>query len=165
VIAVKSGPHDINATLKKGFDTSSDYPDYKPHVTLAYVKPGACPELDGNTDFDEQKMVCTEFEYSDAQKQKTTVLFKAPEAGKRDAAADLSDLVQMYDPEDESTWILTAEERETLTEEQQMELAEERYDALVDETTTGSTEAEDVDETRTMPRLNRAIEAVEILTR
>ena len=35
----------------------SDYGDYKPHVTLAYVKPGTHPELDGNDEFATKDLV------------------------------------------------------------------------------------------------------------
>lgn len=41
-----------------GEDVSpSDYGDYAPHVTLAYVKPGAHPELDGNAEFNTKDLV------------------------------------------------------------------------------------------------------------
>lgn len=41
----------LNASCKKGFDIQGNYAGYTPHCTLAYVKPGACEDLDGQTPF------------------------------------------------------------------------------------------------------------------
>lgn len=38
--------HKINSLLRK-HDNENKYPEYKPHMTIAYVKKGACKELEG----------------------------------------------------------------------------------------------------------------------
>lgn len=41
----------VNAAIKKATDNSSDFPDYKPHLTLAYVKKGAAKKYVGDKAF------------------------------------------------------------------------------------------------------------------
>jgi hypothetical protein len=43
---------DLNARLKKEHDVTSTYKTFNAHVTIAYVKPGALPGLDGSDTFD-----------------------------------------------------------------------------------------------------------------
>lgn len=42
------------------------YKDYTPHLTLAYVKPGACKGLDGHARFDGEVYVCDRMSFSSA---------------------------------------------------------------------------------------------------
>jgi len=58
-----AGLRALNEKISKNFRNEDSHPDYIPHLTLAYVKKGALPELDGNKDF---ARVADEF---------TTVLF------------------------------------------------------------------------------------------
>jgi len=46
------------------------YPDYTPHVTLAYVRPGTYSHLDNDATFDGDTFLCTEAVYSYANSQK-----------------------------------------------------------------------------------------------
>lgn len=41
----------VNAAIKKATDNSSDFPGYKPHLTLAYVKKGAAKKYTGDKAF------------------------------------------------------------------------------------------------------------------
>ena len=43
---------------------TTDYPTWKGHLTLAYVKPKACKELDGNKTFKGQEYEFSELVYS-----------------------------------------------------------------------------------------------------
>ena len=38
--------HHLNGLLRK-FDHENKYPEYKPHMTIAYLKKGACKDMDG----------------------------------------------------------------------------------------------------------------------
>ena len=46
---------ELNKMVSTKFKNEDTHPEYKPHLTLAYVKKGALPELDGNTDFMQTK--------------------------------------------------------------------------------------------------------------
>lgn len=37
----------IHEILKKHFENTDKFPEYKPHITLAYVKKGACKDIEG----------------------------------------------------------------------------------------------------------------------
>lgn len=50
--------------LKDKFGVKTDYPTYNPHVTIAYVKPGALLHLDGNATFDGYDVNCEKMTYS-----------------------------------------------------------------------------------------------------
>lgn len=54
----------LNADLKDNFDVVSTYPTYNPHVTIAYVKPGAYLNLDRSPIFNGIKCVCDKMTYS-----------------------------------------------------------------------------------------------------
>lgn len=66
----------LNAKLKETFAgrVSNNYKDYTPHMTLAYVKPGACKKLDGHDHFDGQIFSCNSFIFSSpGGKRKKTI--------------------------------------------------------------------------------------------
>jgi 2'-5' RNA ligase len=44
----------LHRLLKQKFNVKTSYPDYHPHLTLAYVKPGSCDHLLGNCRFEGQ---------------------------------------------------------------------------------------------------------------
>lgn len=58
--------HDLNDKLREAFDGKVEitFPNYHPHMTLAYVKKGALPHLDGNNMFEGENYVFDEFVYS-----------------------------------------------------------------------------------------------------
>lgn len=64
-IEVKS-PHlnKIHEMIRKNFDNNYKWPEYNPHVTLAYVKKGTCNEYVGNKTFEGMKVMFETFMYS-----------------------------------------------------------------------------------------------------
>lgn len=58
--------HKLNALIKKEFgeEIENSYPDYKPHLTLAYVKNGACKNLDGHTYFEGREYTFDSLKFS-----------------------------------------------------------------------------------------------------
>jgi hypothetical protein len=68
-IDVKS-PHlsMVNKTLRNSVKYESSYPDYRPHVTLAYLQPGKGKEYVGNNKFAGMKFLFDVFVYSGGDK-------------------------------------------------------------------------------------------------
>lgn len=64
-IEVKS-PHlaKIHEMIKGNFENNYKWPEYNPHVTLAYVKKGTCNEYVGNKMFEGMKFAFENFTYS-----------------------------------------------------------------------------------------------------
>ena len=64
-IEVKS-PHlnKIHEMIRKNFENNYKWPQYNPHVTLAYVKKGTCNEYVGNKTFEGMKVMFETFMYS-----------------------------------------------------------------------------------------------------
>ena len=64
-IEVKS-PHlnKIHEMIRNNFDNNYKWPQYSPHVTLAYVKKGTCNEYVGNKTFEGMKVMFETFMYS-----------------------------------------------------------------------------------------------------
>ena len=64
-IEVKS-PHlnKIHEMIRKNFENNYKWPQYNPHVTLAYVKKGTCNEYVGNKTFEGMKVMFEAFMYS-----------------------------------------------------------------------------------------------------
>jgi hypothetical protein len=50
--------------IRKNFDNNYKWPQYNPHVTLAYVKKGTCNEYVGNKTFEGMKVMFETFMYS-----------------------------------------------------------------------------------------------------
>jgi hypothetical protein len=67
---------ELNANLKSVFKVTSTYNTYNPHVTLAYVQPGALPELDGSDNFAGETFIADELVLSrtvNGERDKTTM--------------------------------------------------------------------------------------------
>lgn len=68
VLVIEIKPNEqLNALhhdLKQQFNVKLDYPNYNPHITIAYVKPGALAELDGSTIFDDFEAYSRTMTYS-----------------------------------------------------------------------------------------------------
>jgi len=64
-IEVRS-PHlsKIHEMIRKNFENNYKWPNYSPHVTLAYVKKGTCNEYVGNKTFEGMKVMFETFMYS-----------------------------------------------------------------------------------------------------
>ena len=56
--------HGLNSDISKTFQASDTHPDYKPHITLAYVKPGSGKKYAGNTSLEGQKVEAKEITFS-----------------------------------------------------------------------------------------------------
>lgn len=56
----------LHYALRKHFGPKLEvsFPEFKPHLTLAYVQSGACPALDGNDYFSWQRFIGRSFTYS-----------------------------------------------------------------------------------------------------
>ena len=56
------------------------YPEYKPHVTIAYVEPGSCDDLIGESPFEGQEFIINDYDYSQANapQVKKTAASKVP---------------------------------------------------------------------------------------
>lgn len=55
--------HEVNAAIKAATDNSSDFPDYKPHLTLAYVKKGAAKKYVGSNKFAGKKITFNSLQF------------------------------------------------------------------------------------------------------
>lgn len=68
--------HEINKYLRT-LKNENTYPEYKPHMTLGYVKKGACADLDGKSvDWTGQEYRLPEAEWSHKDKFKLPLPFK-----------------------------------------------------------------------------------------
>lgn len=57
--------YELNRQISLGCPHEDTYPTYKPHLTLAYVQPGSCSELDGKSiDFGKNKWTVKEVVFS-----------------------------------------------------------------------------------------------------
>lgn len=66
----------LHKRLKAEFNVETSYPDFNPHCTLAYVKPGTCLGLDGVNPLTGIKVRCTETTYStgDSENRKKSII-------------------------------------------------------------------------------------------
>jgi 2'-5' RNA ligase len=81
---------ELNARLKKEHDVTSTYKTFNPHATIAYVKPGALPKLDGLDTFEGETFNSDTLVYSrtvDGTREKKTMKLK--DSKKEDAQAQL----------------------------------------------------------------------------
>lgn len=79
-----NSPHltKINDVLKRNCENVNEWPDYKPHVTLAYVKKGTCNDRVGDTRFSGIKMTFKSFMYSNGVRQENApILMKEYNVG------------------------------------------------------------------------------------
>jgi 2'-5' RNA ligase len=69
-IEVRS-PHlsKIHEMIRKNFENNYKWPEYNPHVTLAYVKKGTCNEYVGNKTFEGMKLMFESFTYSNGVRE------------------------------------------------------------------------------------------------
>jgi len=61
--------------LRKEFadDIENEYPTWKGHITLAYVEPGECKDLDGNDTFDGKEFTVNKLILKSANGDKSTI--------------------------------------------------------------------------------------------
>lgn len=65
-----------NRTIRERFHITTSYPDYKPHLTLAYVRPGTCKHLDGNSDWTNAILTTDRLEWSPAEGAKKNLYLR-----------------------------------------------------------------------------------------
>jgi len=70
--------HEINKVLRE-FDNECKYPDYHPHMTIAYIKKGSCKDLEGDSSFGDEEFVVPEAEWSHADGYPLALPFKKKE--------------------------------------------------------------------------------------
>jgi len=58
----------IHQVIKETFDNNYKFPEYKPHMTLAYVKKGECKDLEGKNFWTGTKYVCPKIQFSHKDK-------------------------------------------------------------------------------------------------
>jgi len=63
----------INNFICKGLETTDTYREFKPHVTLAYLKKGAGDRYIGNRAFFNKKFTVEEIEFNDANKKRNVI--------------------------------------------------------------------------------------------
>ncbi len=69
----------INKFLRDTVEYHNDYPSYKPHVTLCYLKKGAGAEFTNDNRFVGMKFAFKTFLYSNETRQKESIPMKVPE--------------------------------------------------------------------------------------
>jgi len=65
--------HRINAKIAAALPTTDSHPDYQPHLTLAYVKPGMGEKYVGLTDLDGIQVVANALIFSDKNRNHTEI--------------------------------------------------------------------------------------------
>lgn len=70
------GLHAMNAAVKKALANVDTFPDYKPHITLAYVKPGEGKKYAGMTDMEGQEVTLDKVVFSSKSGEKTEIQLK-----------------------------------------------------------------------------------------
>lgn len=75
VTVISSDLVKLNAALKT-LPFENDYPDFSPHITLAYLKPGASKDYVGNDAFRGTELTFDQLLFSDADKKKTLISLK-----------------------------------------------------------------------------------------
>lgn len=56
--------HELNKLIADNVEYTDKYPEYNPHATIAYVKPGTCDHLLGRRDFDDLTAKCDKVQFS-----------------------------------------------------------------------------------------------------
>lgn len=62
----------LNSIINRHFENTETHPDYIPHVTLAYVKPGLGKKYEGNGTFAGVKVILDKAEFSGNDYRETT---------------------------------------------------------------------------------------------
>lgn len=72
--AESEGAREMNSRLAEHFRVTQTHPEYKPHITLAYVKKGSCDHLIGSEVFDGQEIHVRSLTYSDEKNNKHNII-------------------------------------------------------------------------------------------
>lgn len=75
-IEVDSSPlHELNSIISNNMEVTDTYPQYIPHLTLAYVKKGLGRKYDGMDDFDGTKFIANSVLFSGKDNRRTLMNF------------------------------------------------------------------------------------------
>lgn len=70
--------HDLNNEIKEKIGTpGNEFPDFKPHMTIAYVKLGSCDDLLGNFELTGKEFELNTFDYSNQGEEHDKIIIKA----------------------------------------------------------------------------------------
>lgn len=67
--------HSLNRTVSNNFEVTDTYPQYIPHVTIAYVKKGRGKPYDGREDFVGKEVILNRATFSGKDNRKTELMF------------------------------------------------------------------------------------------
>ena len=67
--------HVLNGIVRQTCKYSTEFPEYKPHATVAYVRPDRCDYLDGNPAFKGLSFVADRLLFSSVKGTKREILF------------------------------------------------------------------------------------------
>jgi hypothetical protein len=81
------GLHRLNALLADNLPHTDTHPEYRPHVTLAYVKPGRGEQYVGMDDVDGMEVLCGRLVFSDPEGVRTVIPLTRQGGGGRRAKA------------------------------------------------------------------------------
>jgi len=68
--------HKIHKLIERYLDTKNDFPEYKPHLTLAYLKKGYADKYIGKKDFQGISVIAESVEFSSKNGTKTNIKLK-----------------------------------------------------------------------------------------
>ena len=64
---------DLNKLIDDSLDNENSFPDYKPHITIAYLKPGEGKKYSGDTRFEGKNIPVSELLFSGKDRAKTAI--------------------------------------------------------------------------------------------
>ncbi len=99
VVKVDVGGEDIrrlNKLISDSLECTDTHPEYKPHVTLAYVKPGEGQKYAGDASVDGLRLTCNVLIFSNQEKERTAILLGAPTTYAATAPSALNVLLDPY---------------------------------------------------------------------
>jgi len=67
--------HKLNKTFAKNFEVTDTYPEYIPHVTIAYVKKGLGKKYEGKDDFEGKEVLIDNITFSGKDNRTTVIQF------------------------------------------------------------------------------------------
>lgn len=67
--------HGLNKTVSENYEVTDTYPEYKPHVTIAYVKKGCGKKYKGLEKFEGRNVLLDSVLFSGRDNRKTTINF------------------------------------------------------------------------------------------
>lgn len=85
----------IHWMIRNKFDTQNDFPNYKAHMTLAYIKKGTCKDLEGRSDWTGKEYSCSNLVFSNAGGE-----FKPMKTSEQVVQYEIRNNIKTYTPVD-----------------------------------------------------------------